>query len=427
MVIVVVGGGAAGMMAALKAKQAEPETTVFLLEKNEKLGKKIFITGKGRGNLTNATDITDFFENYLHNPRFLYSALYGFTNQDMMELMEKGGCRVKVERGERVFPVSDHAYSITDCLKSCLKKAGVHIAYKTEVKGIECKNGAVDRVITNRESYHADKVILATGGLSYASTGSTGDGHRFAKELGHSVTECYPSLVPLEAEEEDWYPLRGLKLKNVGVQIRDEAGKLYYEDFGELDFTSTGLGGPLPLSASCHITEYLNCTDRKKRKLLTLHLDLKPAMTDKELDERLLRDFSEFRAKELRNAFSNLLPLNLIAVFLERLEKRGVNINKRVHEASREDRRAILALFRDFSYTLSGTGSFREAIVTQGGVSVKEVNPKSMESKKVKGLYFAGELLDVDAYTGGFNMQAAFSTGALAGKSAAEAISQELR
>lgn len=422
MVITVIGGGAAGMMAAFKAKEAEPEASVFLLEKNEKLGKKIFITGKGRGNLTNAAELPDFFGSYLRNPRFLYSALYGFTNQELIGLLERGGCRVKTERGGRVFPVSGHAYSITDNLKGLLKKAGVHIAYRSEVREIRLRDGRVCGVVTNRESYHADRVIVATGGLSYPSTGSTGDGYRFAREAGMEVTACYPSLVSLEPEEEDWYPLRGLKLRNVKVRITDEDGKLYYEDFGELDFTNAGLGGPLALSASCHITEYLNCEERKARRLLTLHIDLKPAMEEQELDARLLRELRASQTKALRNALGSLLPASLLPVFLRRLSRRGVDSGRRADEVSRAERREILSLLRDFSYTLRGTGGFREAIVTMGGVSVRDINPKTMESKRVKGLYFAGEVLDVDAYTGGFNMQAAFSTGALAGRSAAASL-----
>lgn len=422
MVITVIGGGAAGMMAAFKAKEAEPEASVFLLEKNEKLGKKIFITGKGRGNLTNAAELPDFFGSYLRNPRFLYSALYGFTNQELIGLLERGGCRVKTERGGRVFPVSGHAYSITDSLKGLLKKAGVHIAYRSEVREIRLQDGRVCGVVTNRESYHADRVIVATGGLSYPSTGSTGDGYRFAREAGMEVTACYPSLVSLEPEEEDWYPLRGLKLRNVKVRITDEDGKLYYEDFGELDFTNAGLGGPLALSASCHITEYLNCEKRKARRLLTLHIDLKPAMEEQELDARLLRELRASQTKALRNALGSLLPASLLPVFLRRLSRRGVDSGGRADEVSRAERREILSLLRDFSYTLRGTGGFREAIVTMGGVSVRDINPKTMESKRVKGLYFAGEVLDVDAYTGGFNMQAAFSTGALAGRSAAASL-----
>ncbi len=418
--IAVIGGGAAGMLAALTAKQENPDAAVFLLEKNEKLGKKIFITGKGRGNLTNACDISDFFGQFLSNPRFLYPALHGFSNKDLMALMEKGGTRVKVERGGRVFPTSDRAYSITDALKHCLKKAGVNIAYNTEVLEIRQRDGQVCGVRTNRQEYRAERVIVATGGLSYPSTGSTGDGYRFARSFGMAVTECYPSLVHLEPEEQDFYPLKGLKLKNISITVTDENGKCYYEDFGELDFLPEGLSGPVVLSASANITRFLNAREPKDRRLLTLHIDLKPAMSVQERDERLRRELETFRNKELRNALGNLLPAQLIPVFLRRLERRGVDINRKATEVSKEMRKEILKLLGDFSFTLRGTGDFRSAIVTQGGVSVKELNPKTMESKKLKGLYFAGEVIDVDAYTGGFNMQCAFSTGYLAGKSAAK-------
>ncbi len=418
--IAVIGGGAAGMLAALAAKRENAEANVFLLEKNEKLGKKIFITGKGRGNLTNACDLSDFFEQFLSNPRFLYSALYGFTNRDLMALMEEGGTRVKTERGGRVFPASDRAYSITDALKRLLKKAGVNIAYNTEVLEIEEKDGRVCGVKTKRQHYRAERVIVATGGLSYPSTGSTGDGYRFARACGMQVTECYPSLTYLEPEEQDYYALKGLKLKNIAVSVTDESGKRYYEDFGELDFLPEGLSGPVVLSASANITRYLNAAEPKNRRLLTLHIDLKPAMSAEARDERLRRELESFRNKELRNCLGNLLPAQLIPVFLKRLERRGVDINRKATEVSREMRQQILSLLGDFSFTLRGTGGFRSAIVTQGGVSVKELNPKTLESKKRKGLYFAGEVIDVDAYTGGFNMQSAFSTGWLAGKSAAK-------
>ena len=420
--IFVIGGGAAGLMAAIAAKETAADADVILIEKNDKLGKKIFITGKGRGNLTNAAAIEDFFPQYVTNPRFLYSALYDFTNQDTIDLLEAHGCRTKVERGDRVFPVSDHAYSITDALKHYIKKLGVEIRYKTEVKKIELRDGQVRGVVTDRGFQPADAVIVATGGRSYPSTGSTGDGYRFAEEAGLQVTETYPSLVALEVHEPDAYRLKGLSLRNIAIDIRDEDGKSYYRDFGELEFMESGLRGPVIISASAVVTKLVNASDHKKWKLLTVHIDLKPALEDAELDRRLLRDFDTYRNKELRNAFFELLPAQLIPVFTARLAAHGVDINRKVTEVDRETRKKIAALIRDFSFTIRGTGSFKEAIVTQGGVSVKELNPKTMEAKKVKGLYFAGEVIDVDGYTGGFNMQMAFSTGHLAGKSAAEAL-----
>lgn len=419
MKIYVIGGGAAGMLAAISAKETNPDAEVHLLEKNDKLGKKIFITGKGRGNMTNSQSIEEFFKNYVTNPRFLYSALYDFTNQDIIDLLEKNGCRTKTERGDRVFPVSDHAYSITDALKHYLKKLGVEIHYKTEVKRLVIQNGSVRGMETSHGRYPADRIIVATGGLAYPSTGSTGDGYRFAKEAGMTVTETYPSLVCLNVHEPDIFKLKGLSLRNISINVTDEDGKSYYRDFGELDFIEEGLRGPVIISASAIITKYLNTADQSKRKILTVHIDLKPALDDSQLDERILRDFHEFRNKELRNAFSNLLPSQLISVFTERLEARGVDINKKVTEVDKNSRKQILNLIRSFDFTLSGTGSFKEAIVTQGGVSVKDISPKTMESKKISGLYFAGEVLDVDGFTGGFNMQMAFSTGHLAGYSAA--------
>ncbi|OON85542.1 hypothetical protein BXO88_11970 [Oribacterium sp. C9] len=407
------------MLAAISAKETNPDAEVHLLEKNDKLGKKIFITGKGRGNMTNAQSIEDFFKSYVTNPRFLYSALYDFTNQDLIDMLEQNGCRTKTERGDRVFPVSDHAYSITDALKHYLKKLQVEIHYKTEVKRLVIQNEKVRGVETSHGRYPADRIIVCTGGLAYPSTGSTGDGYRFAKDAGMNVTETYPSLVCLNVHEPDIFKLKGLSLRNISIDITDEDGKSYYRDFGELDFIQEGLRGPVIISASAIITRFLNASDHSKRKILTVHIDLKPALPDSQLDERILRDFQEFRNKELRNAFSNLLPSQLIPVFVDRLAKRGVDINKKVTEVDKNSRKQILNLIRNFDFTLSGTGSFKEAIVTQGGVSVKDISPKTMESKKISGLYFAGEVLDVDGYTGGFNMQMAFSTGHLAGYSAA--------
>lgn len=419
MKILVIGGGAAGILAAIAAKETNPSAQVDLLEKNDKLGKKIFITGKGRGNLTNAADPEDFFANYITNPRFLYSALHEFTNRDIQKLLEAHGCRVKTERGNRVFPVSDHAYSITDALKHALKKLHVNIRYKTEVHRLLISDGCITGIETSHGREEADAVIVCTGGLAYPSTGSTGDGYRFAREAGIKVTETFPSLVSLDVHEEDAYRLRGLSLKNIGIQICDESGKNYYRDFGELQFMESGLRGPVIISASAIVTKYVNCQDLSNRKILTVHIDLKPVLDVHQLDERLLRDFDEFKSKELRNAFSNLLPAQFIPVFLDRLAKKGIDINQRVSEVNRNTRKQAVNLLKDFTYTIQGTGSFKEAIVTQGGVSVKELNPKTMESRSVHGLYFAGEVIDVDGYTGGFNMQMAFSTGYLAGKSAA--------
>lgn len=466
MKVIVIGGGAAGMMAAIAAAQSGAKVT--LLEKNEKLGKKIYITGKGRCNVTNACDMTELFERIVTNPRFLYASLYSFTNQDLMEMLEAGGCALKTERGERVFPVSDKAYDVTDCLKRYMSRAGVEVLLNTEVQSLLTEARAEDETSASSaeeaeekqarrkkketlrskkvvgvvlaaaqheddledagkhagkrkaggKKLFCDRVIVATGGLSYPSTGSTGDGLRFARMAGISVTEPCPALVPLETEE-DAARLQGLSLKNIAISVRDEAGKAYASDFGELLFTHFGLSGPVVLSASSRVTRLLNQTGAG-RTLLTLHIDLKPALTDKQLDERLLRDFSEAPNRQLKNAFAKLFPAKLIPVFVERLGARGIDGNKPVNALKREERKAIVELIRDFSFTLRGTRGFREAIITQGGVDVRALDPSTMESRAVEGLYFAGEVIDIDAVTGGFNLQLAFSTGHLAGTSAAQ-------
>lgn len=415
--IIVIGGGAAGMMAALAAARQNPAAHVFLLEKNEKLGKKIFITGKGRGNLTNARPMENFFSEYLHNARFLYPAFRAFTNQDLMRLVEKGGCRLKEERGGRVFPVSDHAYSITDALKHELKKAGVNIAYNTKAVSVEMDRGAVRSVKTNRDSYRADRVIVCCGGMSYPSTGSDGDGYRIARSFGIEVTKLYPSLVGFEVLEPDFDRLSGLKLKNICLRIKDESGKCYAEESGELYFMRDLLEGPTVLRASAAVTSLLN--EDGGKQIFTASIDLKPSVSAEELDVRVRRETEKASVREIRGIFREMLPMELVPVFSSRLERRGVDLHVRPSELTREGRRAIVGLMKDFSFTIRGTGNFRQAIVTQGGIKVSEINPRTMESRKVPGLYFAGEVLDVDGYTGGFNMQAAFSTGYLAGISAA--------
>lgn len=420
MKIAVIGGGAAGMMAALSAKRANPGAEVLLLEKNEKLGKKIFISGKGRGNLTNSADIGDFPQHFFRNPRFLYSAFSAFSNRDLWRLVEENGCPLKEERGGRVFPLSDHAFSITDALKRALKKAGVKLLYRTEAREIRLRNGAAYSVCCREGEISADRLIVATGGLSYPSTGSTGDGYRFAGETGHRLRECLPSLVPLLVEEGDCRFLQGLKLRNAGLSIRDEEGRSYYESFGEIDFLPDALSGPIILSASAELTELLHSEEAKRGLLLTAHIDLKPALTEKMLEGRLIRELENAGGGGLERVLSALLPLRFLPVFLRRLEKRGISRREKAGELSREKRREIETLLRDFCFTIRGTASFREAIITRGGVDTRDISPKSMESRRVRGLYFAGELLDIDASTGGYNMQAAFSTGFLAGRSAAE-------
>ena len=405
--VIVVGGGAAGMMAAIRA--AELGNKVLLLEKNEKLGKKIYITGKGRCNLTNACDTEELFGNVPRNARFLYSAFYTFSNWQTIAFFEENGLKTKTERGERVFPVSDHSSDVIATLKRRLEKEGVEVRLRTEVA--ELLVGVAKQVrgvrLSDGTELAADRVIIATGGVSYPATGSTGDGYRFAKELGHTVTRCIPSLVPFEAAE-DWVPkLQGLSLKNISVSIYKDSKRLY-EGFGEMLFTHFGVSGPLLLSASSLVNDYWN------RFPLQLKIDLKPALTEQQLDKRILRDFEENANKSLKNAVQKLFPARLVPVMTA---LSGIPEEKRVNEITREERAAFVQLIKGLPVTLTGFRDFKEAIITRGGVSVKEVNPSTMESKLVKGLFFAGEVLDLDALTGGFNLQIAWSTGYTAGDS----------
>lgn len=405
--VLVIGGGAAGMMAALAA--ARSGHRVRLYEKNEKLGKKLYITGKGRCNLTNACDTEDLFGNVVHNPKFLYSAFYSFTNLDMMDLMEKSGCPVKTERGGRVFPVSDRASDVTGALAGCLKKAGVDIFLKEEVLDLDIRDGraAGIRLKKGGRPVEADAVIVATGGLSYPSTGSTGDGYRMAEAAGHRITELSPALVPFETEEPVATQLQGLSLRNIRAVIR-KGNKVLYEEFGEMLFTHYGVSGPVLLSASSYVTKKI------REGGLVLSVDLKPALSEEQLDARILRDFGEVKNRQFKNALAHLLPAKLIPVIVERS---GIPPEKKVNEITREERRGIVSQVKDFRLTLKGLRDYKEAIITQGGVCVGEINPSTMESKLVKGLYFAGEVLDVDGVTGGYNLQIAWSTGYLAGMS----------
>lgn len=405
--VIVIGGGAAGMMAAVAAARNGHQVTLF--EKNEKLGKKIYITGKGRCNLTNTCDIEELFDNICTNSKFLYSAIYGFDNQQTMEFFEAADCRLKTERGNRVFPVSDHASDVIFALQRELKKQSVRVCLESEVQEIlisEDKKAAGVR-LKNGAKIEADCVIVATGGLSYPTTGSTGDGYRFAKEAGHKVTALSPSLVAFQTREEWCRQLMGLSLKNVSVSLW-EKGKVLFEDMGEMLFTHTGVSGPLILSASSIYAA--KCSERQAELLI----DLKPALTLEQLDKRLLREFEENKNKQFRNCLGGLFPAKLIPVMLS---LSGIDPEKKIHEVSREERKHFGELIKAVPLTVTGTGGFKEAVITKGGVCVKEVNPSTMESKLVNGLYFAGEVLDVDAYTGGYNLQIAWSTGHLAGSS----------
>ena len=414
--VLIIGGGAAGMMAGVFAARNHHE--VHILEKNEKLGKKVFITGKGRCNVANACDTEELFPAVMSNPKFLYSGFYSFGPQDVMNFFEEAGVPLKVERGNRVFPQSDHSSDIIRALEHELKKAGakvhLHTAVKEVVKeqitdpetGTE-KEKITGVILTDGTFMEGDAVIVATGGFSYQSTGSTGDGYRFAKELGLKVTDISPSLVPLKTKEDYIPKLQGLSLKNTGLIIKN-GKKVLYEDFGEMMFTHFGVTGPMILSASAHIGAKLAKAPNGE---LSAYLDLKPALTREQLDARILREFETGQNKQFKNVIGVLFPSSLTPVMLE---LGGIPADKKIHDISREERQHFIDLIKAFPFTITGMGEFKEAIITKGGVSVKEINPGTMESKKISGLYFAGEVLDLDAVTGGYNLQIAWSTAYLA-------------
>lgn len=402
--VIIIGGGAAGMMAAVTA--AENGHAVHVYEKNEKLGKKLFITGKGRCNLTNACDMEELFDAVCTNGKFLYSAFYGFTNQDAIRFFEKSGLKIKVERGNRVFPASDRSSDVIAVLQRRMKSLGVNVHLNMAVKEVLAEDGCVKGILTEAgDEADADAVIIATGGLSYQTTGSTGDGYRFAEALGHQVTELSSALVPLNVKEDVVKGLQGLSLRNVRAGIYDGKKRLY-EDFGEMMFTHFGVTGPLILTASSRIQKQI------RKKELRLAIDLKPALSEEQLDRRILRDFEEAKNKQFKNAVNGLFPAKLVPVMIE---KSGILPEKKVNEISKEERHHFLRLIKNFELTVTGLRDYNEAIVTKGGVHVKEVNPATMESRRVSGVYFAGEVLDLDAVTGGFNLQIAWSTAYAAG------------
>lgn len=404
--VVVVGGGAAGMMAAYQA--SENGHKVILVDKNEKLGKKIYITGKGRCNLTNAGELEEIFNNIMTNRKFLYSALYSFTNDDVINFFENNGMKTKIERGNRVFPVSDHSSDVISTVAKALRKNKVDIRLFTSVKDLIITNDkACGVLLENGEKIMCDSVIIATGGLSYPSTGSTGDGYRFAKDSGHTINKCEPSLVPMNIKEEWVKELQGLSLRNVNVRIINGKKKLYNE-LGEMLFTHFGVSGPLILSASAMINrKYFD-------ENLKIIIDLKPALDVEQLNKRILRDFEEELNKQFKNSLNKLLPSKLVPVVIN---LSGIDPDKQVNTITKEERQKLAYLLKNLEISFNGFRGWNEAIITKGGISVKDINPSTMESKIVSNLYFCGEVLDLDALTGGYNLQIAWSTGYLAGDS----------
>lgn len=416
--VIVVGGGAAGMIAAVAAGMSGAK--VLLLEGNEKLGKKIFITGKGRCNVTNAGDIENLLSNVKSNPKFLYSAFYNFDNMALMDFLEKAGCKLKVERGDRVFPVSDHSSDVTAALNRRLNELNVEIRLNCKVKNLVTKKAQSLEMrgeipceilgveLENGKKESADSVIIATGGISYPVTGSTGDGYKFATKLGHTVVKCRPSLVPFNCKESWCKELMGVSLKNVELLLKS-GKKNIYSGFGEMLFTHFGISGPLVLSASSLYVQ-------KEYGEVQAYIDLKPALNLEQLDKRVLRDFEEAKNKQFKNSLQHLFPQKMIPIIIQ---LSGINPDTKVNEITREERNNFVTLMKNLPLTVIGVRDYNEAVITKGGVVVKEIDPSTMESKLVAGLYFAGEVLDVDALTGGYNLQIAWSTGYLAGQSAA--------
>ena len=420
MKVVVIGGGPAGMMAAITS--AKQGNDVILLEKMKSCGRKLLITGKGRCNITSSLPMDKFIENIPENGKFLYSAFKNFTNQDIITLLKENNVNVKEERGNRIFPLSDRSLDVLQAFENEMKKNNVKIYTETEVKEIKTKDNAVNKVIyLNKrsgivEEILTEKVILATGGKSYPLTGSTGDGYNIAKELGHTITKISGSLVPLISKNEDLQlcqAMQGLSLRNISMKIvGEEKNKKIYEDFGELLFTHFGVSGPTILSSSAHILRYKNVEELLKKGKIKLQIDLKPALNEEKLNLRLLRDFDKFKNKQIINSLNELLPKKMIEPVIK---KAKIKNEKRINEITKQERENLIRVIKCFEITISGFRPIEEAIITRGGINVKEINPKTMESKLIEGLYFAGEIIDVDAYTGGFNLQIAYSTGYTAG------------
>lgn len=416
--VIVIGGGPAGMMAAITA--SNNNTQVTLLEKMPSLGRKLLITGKGRCNITSSLDMPEFIENTPTNGKFLYSCYKNYTNKDIIKFLELQGLEVKEERGNRIFPKTDKSIDVLKCFTNKLKEKNVNIKYNTKVTKIIVSKTAnkdklkVEGVETNKGIEKADKIILATGGMSYPLTGSTGEGYYLAKELGHTIIKIKPSLIPLEIYEKNiCKELQGLTLKNVSIYLKDiENDKIIYQDFGEMIFTHFGISGPIVLSSSAHLTRYKNCNEKIKNKKIKFIIDLKPALSEEKLEERIIRDFLEFKNKQFKNSLDKLLPKKLIPIIIK---KSSIPENKKTNEITKKERKILTKLLKEFELDVKDFRPIEEAIITSGGISTKEINPKTMESKLVENLYFAGEIIDVDSYTGGFNLQIAYSTGYTAG------------
>lgn len=408
---VIIGGGPAGLMAAIYSAKNEDKVTI--IEKMNSCGKKLLITGKGRCNITNNAQMDKFMANTPTNPKFLYGVFNNFTNKDIIELLESEGVKTKVERGERVFPVSDRAQDVLEALLHILKKENVQILTNTTAKRIitDAEKNVLGVELDDGKEIKADKIILATGGKSYPVTGSTGDGYRIAKDLGHTITKIEPSLVPLTSHDEVCKKLQGLSLRNVAIQLQI-CDKVVYKDFGEMLFTHFGVSGPIVLSASSYLVKTKNIEQILKEDKVELEIDLKPALSEEKLDARILRDFEEQKNKQFKNSLDKLLPQKLIPVIIE---KTNINESKKINEITKQERQKLVNELKHFKISINGTRPIEEAIVTSGGINIKEINPKTMESKLINGLYFAGEIIDVDCLTGGYNLQVAWSTGYTAG------------
>lgn len=415
---VIIGGGPAGMMSAISvAENRSPKDEVIIVEKMNMLGKKLLITGKGRCNITSSLEMEDFIKNTPGNGMFLYSSFQQFTNKDIINFLKKQGLEVKEERGSRIFPITDKSTDVLNCFINRLKELKVKIYLNENVEQIITQKTEEEQKVigikTNKRKIEADKVILATGGKSYPLTGSTGEGYKMAKELGHTITEIKPSLVPLETYEVE-KELQGLSLKNVKIQLKDTSKKrIIYEDFGEMIFTHFGVSGPTILSSSAHLVRYKNIENLFKERKIILKIDLKPALSEEKLNDRILRDFEEEKNKQFKNSLNKLLPQKMINSVIK---KSKIDPQKQVNTITKQERTRLIEVLKGFELEIKKFRPIEEAIITSGGIKIKEINPKTMESKKVKGLYFAGEIIDVDSYTGGFNLQIAYSTGYVAGK-----------